>query len=71
MCYTRIVVSNICRVISFYQVVFRFEIIKVFQMNAVELNLIFNEKWVRVIVAYLNKEENKNSPSLELIEFIA
>lgn len=71
MCYTRIVVSNICRVISFYQVVFRFEIIKVFQMNGVELNLIFNEKWVRVIVAYLNKEENKNSPSLELIEFIA
>lgn len=40
-------------------------------MNGVELNLIFNEKWVRVIVAYLNKEENKNSPSLELIEFIA
>lgn len=71
MCYTRIVVSNICRVISFYQVVFRFEIIKVFQMNAVELNLIFNEKWVRVIVAYLNKEENKNVSSLELIEFIA
>lgn len=71
MCYTRIVVSNICRVISFYQVVFRFEIIKVFQMNGVELNLIFNEKWVRVIVAYLNKEENKNVSSLELIEFIA
>ena len=56
MCYTRIIVSNIDRVISFYQVVFRFEIIKVFQMNGVEFSPIFNEKVGQVIIAYLSKE---------------
>lgn len=50
MYYTGIIVSNIYRVISFYQNILKFEIIEVFQIDGVEFDPIFKNKLEKLLL---------------------